>query len=229
MSIAHCPIRRGSITATEMATLFGLNPYSSPKKMLEQKLNPQPIMNNHVRRGKLMEPAVLEAILLDTGMETRRHNGGTLRLDEHRISATPDAYDMEGNVVEAKSISQHSFEKWYTVIPTNYHIQVHVQMLVTGATKGYIAALEAGHPSECEFRLAFWEVTRDSTIEDLMKSEVRRFWEAVDSGNLFRVNSLMKKSMSTKLEASSRRVYPIDDPVRKTNEEKLFDVLTIFD
>lgn len=96
------------------------------------KKNPVNVSNNHTRRGKLKEPSVLEAFLIDGGIETERHLVGTLVHTDHRIAATPDAYIKGRNeVVECKTTLSSSFKKWYKAIPTYYHVQVITQMMVT--------------------------------------------------------------------------------------------------
>lgn len=225
------PMRTKNVTATEMAALFGLNKYSSPAKMLENKINPTFVDNNHVRRGRLMEPAVLEAFLLDARMKTDRHEGGTHKLEGYRIAATPDAY-VKGtnNVVEAKSIMSHTFERWYDLIPTHYHIQVLVQMLVMDSSIGYIGALEAGDPVLCEHRFIAWEVVRNKDIEELMKLETERFWANVDLGTLFRVDSKVKKRVLELLPTTSKLFIPTKKPekVEAAENEEISRVLQLF-
>jgi putative phage-type endonuclease len=232
MSLSLCSLRRNTITATDMATLFGLNKYESPAKLLEKKRNPVEITNNHVRRGKLKEPSVLEAFLLDANMRTTRHESGTLSLPGSRIAATPDAY-VEGtnNVVEAKSVMSHSLEKWYDEIPTHYHMQVFTQMLVVGSDHGYIGALEEGDPKECEYRFVAWRVERVAEIEEMMIKEVERFWDHVTADKLFRVDSNTKRRMLELLPATSKLLVPTVRPPKeiKSNDEELSRILSLFD
>lgn len=220
VNLSECPIRRSHVTATDMATLFGLNKYSSPAKMLENKVNPQQVVNVHVRRGKLFEAAVIEAFLLDANMIATRHEGGTLQLPGYPISATPDAYYGDDAVVEAKSIMTHSFEKWYEEIPPHYHMQVHAQMLVTGRSEGYIGALEAGDPRDCEHRFIVWKVQRSMALEALMKQEAVRFWSKVEAGELFRVDSKIKRAVIAILDTTSTMILPLERPKLTAVEQK---------
>lgn len=225
------PERRNNITATEMATLFGLNPYESPRDLLDKKNNPQKIDSVHLRRGKLKEPSVLEAFDLDLGIKTRRHFDGTLLLEGHRIAATPDAYLLSSDdVVECKSVTTRNFEKWYSQVPTNYHIQVLVQMLVVGSSVGMIGALEEGDPYECEYRFAVWQMERSEEAFELMKEEVARFWQEVDQGKLYRVKSSNKAAMANILKNNSKLIYPTEIPLskEKRDEEKLSEILSLF-
>lgn len=227
-SIAFDERRLKNVTATEMATLFGLNPYDSPAKLIDRKKNPVDISNNHTRRGKLKEPSVLEAFLIDGGIETERHLGGTLVHTDHRIAATPDAYIKGRNeVVECKTTLSSSFKKWYKAIPTYYHVQVITQMMVTGSEVGYIGALEEGDPAYCEYLFAAWKVHTKPRMYELIAEEVTRFWESWDSDKLFRVNSANKKEMLSLMEGSSELILPTIVP-EEVESEDISEILALF-
>lgn len=228
--LSKSPVRLRNITATDMATILGLNKYESPAKLLDKKRNPQPIVNNHVRRGKLKEPSVLEAFLLDANMQTERHVGGTIELVGQRIAATPDAYLFgTKDVVECKSVMSKNFEKWYDEIPAHYQIQVMVQMLVVGSQAGYIGALEEGDPTICEYRFIAWKVNRHEEIEELMKQEAKRFWEETEEEKLFRVDSKVKKRVSELLPKTRELIIPPERAEIKTHEQYLSEILSVFE
>lgn len=219
--LSLCPVRRRSVTATEMSAILGVNPYTTSGKMLENKRNPKPIVNNHIRRGKLFEPAVLEAFLLDMGIETKRHPGGTVEKPEWRIAATPDAFVKgEKTVVECKSVLSSSFEKWYERVPIHYHVQVLVQLLVLGYRKAYIGALEAGDPKISNHRFIAWEILPHQEMYEIMVSETTRFWEAVDSGVTFRAHTLVKKKVEELLNTptNARIIYPSLEEVERMKQ-----------
>lgn len=220
--------RLNNVTATEMSIILGLNPYETPRSLLDKKNNPKPIISNHLRRGKLKEPSVLEAFFLDMHMKTYRHYGGTLTLDGHRIAATPDAYVLNtNNVVECKSVTTRNITRWYKQIPDYYHIQVLVQMLVTGAEEGYIGALEEGDPYECEYRFVAWKILPNDEIFSIMKTETERFWRETQEGKLFRVSSKVKKRVKELLAAEL--VYCTEQVEEETkDEDKLSYILSLF-
>jgi len=231
-NLSKCPIRLRNITATEMSVLFGLNKYSSPSKVIDQKLNPVEVKNNHVRRGKLREPSVLEAFLLDAKMETDRHWGPSIEMADVRISATPDAY-VKGtkDVVECKSIVSRNFHLWYDAIPTNYHVQVLVQMMVMDSAVGYIGALEEGDPDVCLYRFTMWKLERNAEFEGMMKEEVSRFWSEMDNGKVFRVSTKMKKKALELLPTTATMVIPAEKPKfdpYKHKEEEIADIMELF-
>lgn len=221
VNLATLPSRLRNITGTDMAALLGMNKYSSPAKVWENKLNPQKIANIHTRRGTLMEPAVLEALYVDLRMKSRRHMSGTIERADVRIAATPDAYNKEtGELIEAKTTRTEMFDKWYGEIPPHYHIQLHTQMLVTGIDSAYIAALEIGDPSTCTYDLIVWKVKRNEELESLMIQETARFWNSVETlGKAPRVDSVVKRRVHEILQTTAHRVYPTEVPTHRSTKE----------
>lgn len=225
-SIAFDQTRLANITATNMATLFGLNPYETPGKLLEKKLNPEILTSVHLRRGVLREPSVMEAFRVDLNWHIERHDGGTLKLEGYPIAATPDGYrgPRREEIVEAKSVMARNFDKWYDAPPHYYVMQVFTQLLVTGRQKGYIGALEEGDPENSLFRFIVWEIDRHEEAEILMKEESIRFWKCVEDGTNFRVKSALKARM---LEIISNSISLHFKSHEKKVEEEL-DVLSLF-
>ena len=220
-SIAYDPKRMTNITATDMATLFSLNPYESPASIVHKKTDPKPIYAPAMRRGHLFEPAVLEAFRIDMGVKSIRNAFGTYVMDNHRIAATPDAFvdnHLQNVTIEAKSIGSQRFAKWYVEAPLYYQMQVHTQMMVIDAAFGYIGALEAGDPSDCQYRFIAWKINRCPELEAMMKKEVIRFWQCFDKKEPFRANSDMKKKAIELLAESATLVYP-EDPMSYLEED----------
>lgn len=220
-NIAYDPKRMTNITATDMATLFSLNPYESPAAIVHKKTDPKPIYAPALRRGHLFEPAVLEAFRLDIGIKSVRNAFGTYVMAENRIAATPDAFvdnHLQNVTIEAKSIGSSRFVKWYVEAPLYYQMQVHTQMMVTDAAFGYLGALEAGDPSDCHYRFVVWKIDRCPELETMMKKEVIRFWQCFDSKESYRANPAMKKRAIELLAASASLFYP-EDPREYLEEE----------
>jgi len=228
--IYNNPKRLRNITASEMSALLGVNPYSSPAKVLENKLNPKKFENISMRIGNLMEQAVLKAFDLDLGMGgVEPWSQGTVVSKDDRIAATPDGIIINKHyraMVEAKTTRSQYFEKWYSAVPKYYHLQVLVQMMVTGSDKGYIGVLEVGDPDICEWRFCAWEIFKNEEIEALMKQEVKRFWESADLHNkTIRVDSKVKNRVVELLEnpEASLILYPNKETIQKEREEKVLN------
>lgn len=206
--------RKKYVTATEMASLFGLNPWRSGNKILQVKLGLEEDdfdpTNEYCKRGKELEPAVIKAceLRLDTKTEHAAEGKELLVTDkEARISCTPDSFIYtaagEKKILECKATGFKNLEYWKDTPPLYYVIQVHVQMMVTNLkTTGFLAGMFFGDefPS---IPLCIQEIRYDERIESLMKQEVSRFWGA----DTFRVNSNVKKEMYELLLESMKNVY----------------------
>jgi putative phage-type endonuclease len=224
--------RLENITATEMSAILGVNPYNTASSVLKKKLDPQPIESIHLRRGHLMEPAVLEALHMDLGWNTIRHEGGTLVLKKNRIAATPDAYLSDKSaLIECKSIGYKSFDKWYKEPPIQYHVQAAVQMMVTGIHKSYVAALEAGDPYDCEWRLVVWQVFRDQELENVMKEASLKFWEYASRKKMMKANKETRELVKGLVEANRELIYPDKSllPKEESHEDKVSKLLSLFE
>ena len=138
------------ITATESASLFGLNSYMSANQVYQQKHTKDKLANRFLRDGKILESAVLQAIREDHGWWVEGlggTDGNTVYTLNHApISATPDAFRWDDpSIVECKTTSLESFDKnWRTGNPPlRYVAQVQVQMMVTGMLKGFLCCIAA--------------------------------------------------------------------------------------
>lgn len=226
--------RRENLTASEMAGILGLNKYTTPAKVLEQKINPTPVVNNHVRRGKLREISVIEAFKMDAKMDVIRHEGRSIQMPGFKIAATPDAY-MSGtnDPVECKSIMMTSFPKWFDEIPIHYLIQVIVQNMVLDSNVGYIGALEEGDPILCQYRFVAWKVYRVPEVEQIIQQEATRFWNCVEKEVKFRVNHSLKEKILKLLEGSTELIYPPEDFIvvekERDKNERLSKLISLFE
>ncbi|MBA4259180.1 MAG: hypothetical protein C0446_08445 [Chitinophaga sp.] len=227
--------RRENLTASEMAGILGLNKYNTPTKILEQKISPAPVINNHVRRGKLREISVIEAFHMDAKMDVVRHVGRSISMsDGTKIAATPDAYIANTkDPVECKSIMSTNFHKWFDEIPIHYLIQVIVQNMVLDSNVGYIGALEEGDPVTCQYRFVAWKVYRVPEVENIIKQEATRFWNCVDKEVKFRVNHTLKEKILKLLEGSTELIYPPSDFIvvekERDRDERLSKLISLFE
>lgn len=167
--------RRKGVTASEIAVLMGLSPYSSPYALYHQKLGilPDQADQGVFERGRVLEPYVVEKFAAahpeyvydGTGRELYAHS------DRPWMLATPDrlvvSYEIEWEtngtipldvvaVLETKTDdgSQEWGEPGTDQIPVHYRAQVLWQMDVMGVAKAHVSCL----------RIHDWK-TRDYVIE----------------------------------------------------------------
>ena len=176
--------RSHNITATEVASLVGLNPYKSAPELLRQKLGtirrlpPNPAM----RRGHILEKAVGEAVLYDLDWPVGFYEEGDdiiyYEVPSKRISATPDAFvtvDGKQALLECKTVRLESFDKWSFAPPFYYLTQLLTQIYVMGTDEGYIAGLGAGDP----FPLTVFHMKYSEEAMNLLITQVEKFWYAI--------------------------------------------------
>lgn len=200
-----------NVTATEIASLFSLNKHKSPAALIKDKFDPQFVWTNWIRRGRILEPAVIEAMREDLGwaVDPICEDGkvGFYKHHEHRLSATPDAkLIMDGEtyaLIECKTASDIRIEDWDFTVPTNYLLQVHAQMICTNIKKAYIACLGAFDP----FPLIVYEVKWHEELNELLKHTVDMFWESVDETGKFKANKDDKKRVKEWLPDTVKRIY----------------------
>jgi len=172
------------ITGTEIASVFGLDPWKSWKKMLKDKtIPPQKIDNPAMRAGRLLEPSVFVA-LNEVGIPAQPAHLSkvVMAIDEvNHISASMDGkmQTKEGfYIIECKSTKMEKFNDWYTKVPLKYSLQVQVQMLVSGVDKALIACLGGLYP---DLPLIVYEIRPDKVLHDIIRSECRRIWNAFEA------------------------------------------------
>lgn len=211
-SLEWLEARVQNVTATEVASLFGLNKYKSANALMKDKVSPKKIWSQHIRRGRILEPAVLQALREDMGWDVALY-GGTdgvsfYQYGDARLSATPDGMLLNGKgdvtaLVELKTASNVRMDDWDYTVPVHYALQVHAQMMCVDVDKAYIACLGAFDP----FPLIVYEIRYDQHIVDKIELLVNKFWDCFDKKQKFEVDKMLKKDVTELLRMGSKRVY----------------------
>jgi putative phage-type endonuclease len=185
--------RRQGITASEIAVVLGLSPYSSPFELYYRKRGDLPGQpdNDAMAIGRAMENFVAdqfgcrhpEFYLTGSGRELYRHP------DRDWQMATPDRCLWESPnrsghpvaVLECKVDNGDGFgDEGTDEIPVHYRCQVLWQMDVLGVTTGYLAAL-IWHRRQ----VRVYELTMDDQARadlEVMRGLARAFLECVRMG-----------------------------------------------
>lgn len=202
--------RSKNITATECASLFGINKYKSCNKLIEEKRNPTRMWSPAIRRGRILEITVLQAIREDLGWKVNFYSDeGKVSFIQHseaRLSATPDAIKKCGHskaLIELKTANMNRMSDWDFHPPIWYALQVHVQRMCTGLQEAYIACLGAFDP----FPLIIYEIYQNPLLDELVIKTVNRFWDCWDNNKEFEVNKFDKDRMKEWLIAATKRIY----------------------
>lgn len=196
-------LRSGTVTASEAATLVGLNPYSSPAKLR----NPEPFEGNSFTKvGQMLEGVVVNVVnqVLDTKFKLFEQSyGGKVFYTKEALGATPDAFDGEV-LLECKTTRPHTFYKYKGYPNIVYLIQTMVQMYCTGFKEAYLGIMSTDltqETFELKWPIVIYKVLYNEDICDILNREAIRFNEP----KMFRVNSKYKKQVKLLLSLSFRK------------------------
>lgn len=174
--------RRNGIGASDIAAVLGISPWKTPLQLYMDKRGELPPQDDapQLRRGRMLEPLVLDFYADETGHEVTRQQECVVGAEPWML-ATLDGFDAIDNApVEAKTVNafaaQEFGEHGSDEVPLHYSAQVHWQMMLTDASTGYLAALIGSD----DFRI--FTIQRDRDLESLLIARAAEFWQRVQSG-----------------------------------------------
>jgi putative phage-type endonuclease len=131
-----------------------------------------------MRRGKLLEPVVLQMYTDDTGRVVRTPEDPYVSREHPFVRANLDGITLDGTIgIEAKtSRSRRGWgEPWTAEIPVDYLFQVQHCMIAAGLDVFHVPVLFG------DFEFAIYEVEADREFQDLMLEHEARFWAMVEA------------------------------------------------
>lgn len=168
-------LRKTGIGGSDAGAICGLNPYSSPMKVYQDKisLESEELENESIRQGHDLEDYVAQRFMEATGLKVRRANY-MYRSTEHpfMIADVDRLVIGEDAGLECKTASAYNADKWKDGnIPLHYLMQCYHYMAVTGKRVWYIAAVILGR--EFIYHRLEWD---EDLICQLIGAE-QYFWE----------------------------------------------------
>lgn len=178
--------RRQFVTATELASLFGLNEYTSASKVYDHKINPQFTENVFTKMGQVLEPAVAKMSEFILKEKVNQFSAGTVDAvlfdDQLKLSATPDAFIGTENeikhLVELKSTSFDKLSKFDMSPPLHYLLQLATQLYLANVESGYLVIMSVRYPDLPS--LAFKLSLDRELFKTLVEPEIVRFWDTFE-------------------------------------------------
>lgn len=165
-----------TITATEVAAVMGLSPWSNRFELWHKKSGlpvPPFVVTPQVEWGNRLESAVAEKFS-DEHPNLEFHETGTWRhRDREWQRATPDRLAAD-RLLEVKT--SPTGEGWENGVPLHYHCQIQWQLDTLGLELCHVAVLVSGH----DYRE--YLVEYDPADAKLMRETAERFLEDVRSG-----------------------------------------------
>ena len=198
-SIEWKATRQLYVTATDIASLFGLNANKSFAKFYKGKVQPESIPDNiFMKVGRYLEPAVFEALSEHVIKTQRAHETKVVFVTDecNKLSCSLDGLAKGKNdwvIVEAKTtISEKKFEVWREVPPIEYLLQTQVQMMLCKKPHAILACLL--HP--IPMPLIVYKIKANKELQDLIISEVKRFWSELGNYKVSRTNKELAKELA---------------------------------
>ena len=177
--------RRQGVSASEAAVMLGISPHKTPWRLWAEKtgrLEPEDLAGNpNVRRGIEFEDTARQAV------ERYKEECGVLLLPvcaEHDgmpwLRASLDGINDKGEPVELKCPADSTFEAVKTEGKQSeafrlYYPQVQFQMMVTGASKGFLVF----YTQKDGGALITFDLELDLNLASELSTITKDFWEAV--------------------------------------------------
>ncbi len=169
--------RREGIGGSDAPAILNLTNFASPASVQADKwgLIEEPAEAEHMRWGRRLESAILEALADELGEDVHAC-GLMLRSKTHPfMQCTPDGITDSGIYVQAKN--SMLVQEWEGRPPRRVWCQVQHEMAVTGELECIVVALLLGN------RLVWSRVERDQNfIETALYPAEREFWDLTQEG-----------------------------------------------
>ncbi len=185
---AWLELRTQDITSTEIAALFGINPWVTEYELWHRKKNNLIVEieeNARMKWGLRLQDAIAAGVAEEQGWNIRRMDEYG-RIPELRIGASFDfsierlrPNDPDG-LLEIKNVDGLQFKKGWIVdgenieSPPYIELQVQHQLLVSGRAYAYIGALIGGN------NLVLIKREPSPKIHDAIKQKAAEFWKSID-------------------------------------------------
>lgn len=178
-------VRQTGIGGSDIAAICGLNPYTSPLEIWLRKTGQtvprrmDPVLDEAALMGHALEPVIATRFTAVTGL-IAYENPGTLRMPDIpwalvNLDRTTEEDGLPG-VVELKSRSSYALADWEDETPVDVQVQTQWQLMVTGWSFGYTAALIGGQ------RTVVHRIERDEQLIDDLLAIAAEFWGWVTTG-----------------------------------------------
>lgn len=173
--------RQHHLGSSDVATLFGLNPFQSEYDVWLEKtgqLEPDETVKPWLEAGNDFEPIILNKASRVLGKLQRSQYRSAKKLGLP-LGANVDALavDRGKRPVEAKAVGLFwpVDEAWgqegTSEVPDRVNIQCHVHMITTDQDLCYVPSLQWG------LKFAMYEVPRDEGIVSLIKARIAEWWD----------------------------------------------------
>lgn len=171
--------RQKGIGGSDVAGIFGLSKYSSPRKIYLEKTEEITEVKEESESaywGTVFEDIVAKEFEKRTGKKVRKDNRHLVHKDYHFMVANIDRRVVRENaILECKTANQFLTSEWEgDNIPASYILQVQHYLAVTGCERCYIAYLIGGQ------KFNFKIIERDEELISTIIKREKEFWKMVE-------------------------------------------------
>lgn len=185
LTVEQLVLRRSFIGASDAPAVLGVSPWATPYDVWCEKTSsepPVPKESEPMYWGTVLEEVVANEFARRTGHKIRRRSETMVHKDHRFIGATLDRLVLNypgGALLECKTASAWKTDEWGEPgsddIPDPYLVQVQQQLLITGYSVAFVAALLGGN----DFRV--YEVRPNREFADAIVEADVEFWRLVES------------------------------------------------
>jgi putative phage-type endonuclease len=169
------------IGGSDVATILGLNPWKTAFTLWLEKtgqIEPEPVSNESVEWGNILEPVVRAKFERVTGFEVKE-NPWVMCHDEHEFMVANidgEVFDPEmgeWGVLEIKTAGERYKSEWEVGPPNHYHLQIQHYLAVMNYNYAYVAVLIGGN------HFKYFKILRDDYVIDSIISAEMEFMRLV--------------------------------------------------
>lgn len=182
-------LRAKDVTASRVAALWGLHPYCTAGQLFAEARGvemPKP-SGDLLERGHDLETVVAAKVARENPTWRIEKANHYYRDGAIRLGATPDYFITDParagiGVLQCKTVGAWQFKRTWSeedVAPVWISLQTTVEMMLTDAAWGMIAALVVG---DFQYALRTYAIDRHPAAEHKIKNGVADFWRQVDAG-----------------------------------------------
>jgi predicted phage-related endonuclease len=186
-------MRERNIGASDVGALFHADPHKTALRIWGEKRGELAIDDADsaaLRRGRILEPAVAEALREAHPEWIISPARQYVELTSLRLGATPDFYAWHSVdshdagdqpfLIQAKTVIPEVWESdWTPSPPAHYLLQIQAEMLVTGCWQAMLVPMVLDGR---EFPIYEYSFTRDTELGDAIEAQVTKFWKMVADG-----------------------------------------------
>lgn len=202
------------LTASDVATALGANPYASPETLYIQKVGRRKFGGNEAtERGTLLEPVARDLYDAQTGRKS--HEIGLVQHPLHPwLGGSPDGITEDGLLIEIKCPLTRKIEPF---VPKHYVPQIQLLMEILDLEECDFIQ----YRPEPEFQFEIVNVKRDREWFERSLPVLKAFWDRVIEGRKvgFVCEVLDEEETPRVLETKTHVCEIVDDEVRGVSPE----------